>query len=94
MLLKALTLNIHICKLQLENDKPCKHTNHKETKVARNIAYYLSTCYLTEVQLILINSEFHICEFTSWPKFICNPQINTLCTFMVICGHVQNRENF
>lgn len=94
MLLKALTLNIYIYKLQLEKDKPCKHTNHKKSKVARNIVYYLSTFYLTDVQLILIICELHICEFTSWTKFICNPQIKSLRTFMVICGHVQNGEKF
>lgn len=39
-------------------------------------------------------STFCICKFAYSLTFICNPQINTPGTFLVICGHAQSGEDF
>lgn len=45
--------------------------------------------YKVSPNCVISICEFGIHEFACSLKFVCNPQINTRCTFVAICGHAQ-----
>lgn len=92
----------------LDGFSTCAEEMSIQVKPERDFALYINlytfgweitskTWRILKIQVItidLIVHRFRICELTHLLKFLCNPQMNTHGTFMVICGHVQSLEKF
>ena len=79
----------------LSNSKCQNPTVHRKSRSATPPTLGSSGSQLKEHKfLILITHQFHICKFTYWLQFICNPQINTYCVLMVVQAYEESNKKF